>query len=164
MNDNENITMEHKPKKPSKSKSKRIKIIVIIVIIIILLAALLDLFLVYSAASSLDVDPKRIESLKPVTLQDYELDFILTLKNPSGSEIEVEKITYDIYLENDYIGSGERVDFTIQPGDHDQTFKFQFNIFDLAAAVLNHLLSSNGRVKIVGKVTVPLKILRLEGR
>jgi hypothetical protein len=142
-------------------KRRWIKLLTILIIIIILFSAILNLYFIYAAARSLDVKPKRVESVKLISLENYEISFILTLNNPTNTELRIDQVTYDVHIENDYLGSGIRKDLTIGPGSSDHSFSFHFNIFDLSTVVRNQLLSLSITIYISGSVTVPIKLFNI---
>ncbi len=156
---NKNISKQ--VNKISKNNGKKIfKIIAIFIIIIIISAILIDLYLAYLAAPSVKISPKKIESFKPISSNDYEVDFIITLNNPSNSKILVEKFTYNIYVEFQLVSHGEKTFFELSPGESDQMFCVNVNINDLPKVIREQLLSSTVSIKIVGTMTIPIKLLR----
>jgi LEA14-like dessication related protein len=146
--------------KPKPSSKKAIKIIVLIIVLLIIIGLILDLVLVYLAAQDVDVSPKEIESVKQITGIEYEISFKLILENPSTINIQVEKTRYNIYIEDDFIGNGEKTEFLIKPGKNDYSFSMQFNIMDLAIAVRDQLLSSSVEIKVMGDIIIPVEFLR----
>ena len=85
------------------------------------------------------------------------MTFTLTLENPTSTEVEIEEINYKAYLEGEFLGSGEKKSFTIEPGTKQYTFEFQFSIYDLRESVRQAFLYSSTTLKISGTVTVPAK-------
>jgi LEA14-like dessication related protein len=139
-----------------KSRFSKILLLIIILIVIGLVSHLL---FVYIAASSLDYEIKSIDDIKPITTFDYEMTFTITLKNPTPTSIDIKKLTYDAYLENSYVGSGDKTSFTIHPGSEDYTFILRFNIFNLTSAVIGAILMGSATLKLKLKSTVPVKFL-----
>jgi LEA14-like dessication related protein len=114
--------------------------------------------MVYLAASSVDVTNQKVDNITSQSVAEYEITFKLTLINPSSTDIDIERLTYQAYLEDEFIGEGEKSDFTIESGETDHTFKFTFNIYDLAGSVRTLFITSTATLKITGDVTIPVKL------
>jgi LEA14-like dessication related protein len=146
----------------AKKKKKRLMIYVgTCLIIFLIIGIIINLYLEYSTAPSLGVSLKEVDSVKPISSHDYEILFTLTFINPTHSEIQVEKVSYNVYLEFEHIGSGEKKSFNIQPGKKDHTFSLQFNIMDLSKAIRNKFLNSYVTIRIEGIITVPVELFNL---
>ncbi len=150
-------------KSPLKSKKRLFKILLVIIIIVIIIGLISHLILMYLAAESLEITDKKITKIRPLStaFDEYEVTFKLTLRNPTNTAVELEKITYKAYLEDDFIGSGEKNEFSIDPGSKEYIFKFQFNIFDLTGSVRELFILQYVTLKIKGTVTVPVKFFGL---
>lgn len=164
INDNENVNDKNNNDidfNSNKRKRRLYKIIIVGVVIFIIIGLFAHLILIYMAASSLEIANKKITGVKPLSnsFDDYEITFKIILRNPSNTEILIEKLTYEAYLEGDFIGDGEKIDFTIEPGSKEYTFKLQFNVFNLGLSVRNLFLSSSATLTIEGSVTVPVNFL-----
>lgn len=146
--------------KQKKGDRRVIKIIITGIILIIILAAVIDLYLVYLIAPSVKISPNKIENFTPITTNDYEIGFILTLKNPTNAKVQVEKVTYNIYIEFHLVDHGEKSSFQISPGESDHTFLIPINILDLPASIRNNLLSSTVSIKINGIMIIPIHLMR----
>jgi LEA14-like dessication related protein len=144
-------------------KKKLIKILVFIIIIIVIIGLISHLVLMYLAAESLEITDKRITRVRPLStaFDEYEVTFKITLKNPTSTAVEIEKLTYNAYLEDEFIGSGEKTDFSIEPGSREYTFKLQFNIFDLTSSVRELFILQQATLIIKGSVTAPVKFFGL---
>ena len=86
---------------------------------------------VYHVAGPLSLENEKIESVVPEGGGNYRVTFVLTLKNPTSTAIDVDRITYTAYLEDNYVGEGEKAFFSVQPGTHNYSFHLSFNIKDL---------------------------------
>jgi hypothetical protein len=142
-------------------RSRLIKYIVIFIVILIIISIIANFYFVYIAARSLNVDPKRIESVEAISLQDYEITFILTMDNPTNTDLKIDQVVYNVYIENDFLGSGKKEGLIIQPGTTDHVFSFKFNLKDLSTVVQNQLLSSSITVFIRGTVTIPIELFNI---
>ncbi len=149
------------PKKTGKKGKKVLKTVISLIIIVLIVITIIYLALIYQAASSVKIDPKKINGVKVISIQDYEVEFVLTLKNTANINVQVEKITYEVFIENDFLGKGEKLDFTIKSGTNDYIFSLGFNIFDLATAIRNQLLNSTSSIRINGQIFIPIKLLRM---
>lgn len=153
----ENNEKDHENRIRPEPKRGLFKIITIAVIILIIIGFIAHIVLVYLAASSLELKNEEFNRIKALSLTDYEVTFTLTLENPTSTNIEIEKITYNIYVEEEYLGFGEKTLFSIEPGTKKYTFTFQFSIYDLSDSVRQLFLQSSATLKITGEVTVPVK-------
>lgn len=156
--DSEDKQIEHVKKVKKKITFKLVSIIIIVIIIIGLIS---HLILVYFATQTLEIKEKQFDKIEQLSLTNYEVTFTLTFQNPTDTEIDINKLTYDVYLEDEYLGNGEKSSFAIQPGLKEHAFSLQFNIFDLPAVVRELFLHSTATLKIVGEVTIPAKFFGL---
>ena len=146
-----------KPSMPKK-RSRLYKLVILAVIIIIIIGLIGHLVLVYLAASSLKVAGKNFEELKTVTpLKTYKITFSLTLENPTSTAIEIEEINYRAYLEDEFLASGKKSDFSIEPGTEKYFFTFRFDVRDLPSALSQLFIQKSATLKISGTVTVPAR-------
>ena len=142
----------------SHGKGRKIKLVIFLIILIIIIGIVAHLILVYLAAKSVEITEQKVDNITAKSALEYEVTFTLTLNNPSSTEIEIEKLTYQAYLEGDYIGEGEKSEFTIEPGETEHTFKFSFNINDLTGSVRILFLQESATLKIIGDATIPVKL------
>ncbi len=135
----------------------------LLITIIIIAGVIIHLFLVYDAAKSIEVVDKKIVGLYPVypKIDEYEVKFMLTLKNPKSTTIEVDYISYKIYIENEFLGEGEKPRFFIKHGTENHTFLFSFNIMDLTSSTREILINGNANVTVKGEIIIPAKFLGL---
>ncbi|MCJ2540895.1 MAG: hypothetical protein LN414_06480, partial [Candidatus Thermoplasmatota archaeon] len=104
--------------------------------LIIIVALVGHVAIVINAANSLEVEQVMVISAAPGTiLGDFVIVFEITLSNPTGSTIEVDRITYDLFLKDEFIGEGEKTNFQVEPGTQGLEFEVTFNIYDLPAPV-----------------------------
>ncbi len=133
-----------------------LKIAVTLVIVVALVG---HVALVINAANSLEVEGVRVISVAPgVVVGDFVVTFQITLSNPTGSSIEVDRLTYDLHLEDHFIGDGEKSNFKVEPGSQDLEFQVTFDVNDLPAPVQELFFSSSATLTIDGEVTVPIKL------
>jgi len=127
--------------------------------LIIIVALVGHIAVVINAANSLEVEQVIVISVAPGTiLGDFVVVFEITLSNPTGSTIEVDRITYDLFLEDEFLGEGEKTNFQVEPGTHGLKFQVIFNIYDLPAPVQELFFSTTATLVIEGEVTVPIKL------
>ena len=137
----------------------RIKLAITIFIII---GIIVYLFLIYAAANSLSIEDESIKSISPTgTPEEYNAVLVFSINNPTSTSIELDSITYEIYIEDNYVGEGEKGHFKIEPGIHDQDFTVVFNIRDLPASIKTIYLEQNTNLTIEGEVTIPVKVFGL---
>jgi LEA14-like dessication related protein len=151
--------IEDEPPKEKKSKKKLFRMIIFFIILIIIFGIIANLIMVYLAASSVEVVNKRLNKLEALSIDTYEITFTLTLENPTDTTIDIDKITYDAYLEDSYLGKGFKTDLAIDPGVEDYMFTFSFKLQDLSEAVRQNFLSNSATLKINGEITIPVKFM-----
>ncbi len=131
----------------------------ILVTVIIIVALVGHVAIVINAANSLEVERVRVISVAPgIVLGDFVVVFQITLHNPTGSSIDADRITYKIFLENEFIGEGEKTDFQVEPGSQNLEFEVTFNVYDLPAPIQELFFGSDATLTIEGEVTVPIML------
>ena len=129
----------------------------ILVTVIIIVALVGHVAIVINAANSLEVERARIISVAPgIVLGDFVVVFQITLNNPTGSSIDADRITYKLFLENEFIGEGEKTAFQVEPGSQNLEFEVTFNVYDLPAPVQELFFGTDATLTIEGEVTVPI--------
>ena len=146
-----------------KDIKKNLGKIKLAVTIVIIAGVIIHLAFVYNAAKSIEITDKKIVGVYPKypSVDEYEVKFMLTLNNPKHTNIEVEYISYKIYIENEYLGKGEKPRFYLEHGQNNQTFLFSFSIFNLTTPTSHLLMNGNANVTIKGDVIIPAKFLGL---
>ena len=130
--------------------------------ITILVGIIVYLFWVYAAANSLSIEDESIKSVKSTgTPDEYEAVLELKISNPTSTTIEIDRITYKAYIEDNYVGEGEKERFKIEPNVHAQDFPVIFNIRDLPLSVKTLYLQESTNLTIKGEVTIPAKVFGL---
>jgi len=134
-----------------------------VVTIIILSGVIIHLFLVYDTAKSLEIKEKKIIGISPSRegVDEYEVKFSLTLKNPKSTPIEVDYIHYEVYVEDEFIGEGDKPRFRIGHGLSNHTFSLTFSAINLTASVKNLILYGMVNITIKGEVIIPAKFMGL---
>ena len=139
--------------------SLRLKLGITIFIIVGLVVYLLW---IYMAASALSVENEQIKSVSPTgTPEEYLAVLGITMDNPTSITIEVDRITYTAYIEDNYVGEGEKNYFKIEPGIHELEFSVKFNIQDLPSDVKTLFLEETANLTIKGEFTIPAKVFGL---
>jgi LEA14-like dessication related protein len=128
--------------------------------LLILIMLVGHMVVVYNAADSLDVESVRVMEILPGSIDgDFTVVFEITLLNPTSGTIEVERLTYDLFLESAFIGKGSKEHFSIGSGTTALDFSVTFNIFDLPQPVQEAFVQASATLDIEGEVTVPIKLL-----
>lgn len=139
-----------------KSMARLIKLIITLTIVVGIISYLM---MTYHVAQSLNVKDKYIEGVAPTGAPgEYNVFFVLVIENPTTSSLDIDIITYKAYIEQDYVGEGSKRDMSIKPGTKEYHFEFSFNIKDLSDATRTLFLDENATLRIVGDVTIPVKI------
>lgn len=139
--------------------SFRVKMAITIFIIV---GLVVYLYWVYAAANALSIENEKIKSVSPAgSPEEYVAVLGLTLDNPTSTTIEVDRITYNAYIEDNYVGEGEKTYFKIEPGIHELEFSVTFNIQDLPADVKTLFLEETANLTIKGEFTIPAKVFGL---
>jgi len=146
-----------------KDFKKNLRKIKLAVTVIIIAGVAVHLALVYNAAKSIEITGKKIVGLYPEYpgVDKYEVKFMMTLDNPKHTDVEVDYISYNIYIENEYLGKGEKPRFSLEHGPNNQTFIFSFSIFNLTDPARKVLMNGNADVTVKGDVIIPAKFLGL---
>lgn len=137
----------------------RLRLIITLVIVVGLVT---HLVLVYRAASALEMEGVTVVSVAPSDAEGrYAVDFAITVRNPTRTPIAVDRLTYRLTLEGDFLGDGEKAFFEVAPGTQTLEFRLTFRASDLAAPTLTLLTESTATLRVSGKVTVPAKVFGL---
>jgi len=94
-------------------------------------------------------------------IDEYELRFSLSIKNPESTSIEVDYINYRVYIENEFVGEGEKPHFIIKHGLSNHTFSFIFSTLNLTEPTKKLFMRGNVNVTVKGDVIVPAKFMGL---
>jgi LEA14-like dessication related protein len=139
--------------------SLRVKMAITIFIIV---GLLVYLYWVYAAASALSIENEKIKSISPTgSPGEYIAVLGLTLDNPTSTTIEVDRITYHAYIEDNFVGEGEETYFKIEPGVHELEFPVTFNIQDLPVNAKTLFLEETANLTIKGEFSIPAKVFGL---
>ncbi|MCD6222369.1 MAG: LEA type 2 family protein [Thermoplasmata archaeon] len=141
-----------------KERLRKVKVIITIVLI---LGVAIYLVMVYDAAKSIRIVDKRIKSVYPSKIDEYDVKFSLTLKNPKNFDIEIDYISYNIYVENEFVGKGIKPHFYIESGTKKYDFDATFSVKGLSESAKNLLIKGGANIKIKGVVMIPAKFLGL---
>ena len=130
-----------------------------LVTVIIVIALLGHVVIVINAANALEVEEVLVVAVVPdIMIGDFVVVFKISLLNPTGSTIEVDRITYLLYLEDEFIGEGEKSNFQVEPGSQNLEFDVTFTIYDLPGPIQELFYGSSATLTIEGEVTVPIKL------
>ncbi len=133
-----------------------------IVTIFIVIGLVVHLALVYNAARQLEVEGVRVTSVYPAAIEgSYTVTFTITVNNPTRTEIEVDRLTYRLHLETDFIGEGEKTFFDVEPGSQELDFSVTFALRDLATSTYTLFNQATATLRLSGKATVPAKVFGL---
>ncbi|MCD6572715.1 MAG: hypothetical protein J7K95_01300 [Thermoplasmata archaeon] len=141
-----------------KERLRKIKLLVTIIIII---GVATYLIFVYDAAKSISIVDKKIEGAYPVSFDEYEVRFSLTLKNPKNFDIEIDYISYKIYIEDEFVGEGAKPHFFIENGVKKYGFDATFSVKNLSQAGKEALMNGEANLKIKGVIMIPAKFFEL---
>lgn len=136
-----------------------LRVWVVILVVVLLLAATGHILLVLGAANSLEVEDVKVSTITvtPGT-GDVTVTFAIRLRNPTGTAIQVDRITYQVHVEDEFVGEGDKRDFQVRPGTHPLEFSVTFNIHDMPQPVYEAFYASSVTITIDGEVTVPIKL------
>lgn len=135
------------------------RIVKLVVVLVIVVGLVSHVFLVYRAASSLEYMGGGVGSLESTTSPyEYKAVILLELKNPTTTAIDIDRLTYSIYVEDEFVGSGQKGAFSVRPGLDEYDFEVEFSITDMSEATRVLFLQENATLIITGEASVPLKI------
>ncbi|MCD6461606.1 MAG: hypothetical protein J7L61_02565 [Thermoplasmata archaeon] len=129
-----------------------------LITVILLIGVGIHLYLVYDAARQLSVEDMRVDSVVPSsTPGNYTVTFVITLDNPTSTTIDVDRLIYHIYIEEEHVGDGEKDFFSVVQGTQEYSFSIEINIWALPGPTRDVLLAGGGNMTVEGKVTIPAK-------
>jgi len=140
----------------SKKIFEKLRKIKLVITIVIVAGVVTHLILVYDAAKSIKVVEKRIEGVYLIKPNEYEVRFSLSIFNPKR-DIEIDYINYDVYIEDDYLGNGEKPHFILKKGSSQYEFTLHFTSSSISSATKDLLLAGEANVKIKGEIMIPAK-------
>jgi len=94
------------------------------------------------------------------------VDFEVVLENPSGASVEVSLVTYDVYIEETYLGTGGKRGVVVVPGANRLTFSLGTGTERLLTvlgrliyeAISRGLRYIDADVEVRGVVRLPVKL------
>jgi len=120
-----------------------------------------DLIRVKHAADQLEVVDVGVGSVDfsgfPVPTK-IDLDIRLKIHNPTDYTIAVDKLTYEIYINNRFVGQGVKQDLVIHgDGESDITMPVSITSADAIAAIIEVLKTGTIQVMMRGAIDVPVR-------
>jgi len=87
-----------------------------------------------------------------------DLDIRLKIHNPTDYTIAVDKLTYEIYINNRFVGQGVKQDLVIHgDGESDITMPVSITSADAIAAIIEVLKTGTIQVMMRGAIDVPVR-------
>lgn len=130
--------------------------------IVVIIGLVVHLALVYNTANSLSVEGRHVTNVAPTSLDgEYTVTFSITIDNPTRTSINVDRLTYKLYLEDDFLGEGEKAFFKVTTGTASYEFQVTFDAASLAGPTYTLFTQESATLRITGKVTVPAKVFGL---
>ncbi|MCK4718082.1 MAG: LEA type 2 family protein [Thermoplasmata archaeon] len=117
---------------------------------------------VYNAASSLSLEDTTLSGFtQGAEVGTFIVTVELTFDNPTFTSIDIDRLAYEIYVEDDYLGEGEKGEFSIKSGTQDHLFSLIIDLDDLSGPVLTLITQDTATLRIEGDVTIPVKAFGL---
>ncbi|MEW6070497.1 MAG: fibronectin type III domain-containing protein, partial [Candidatus Thermoplasmatota archaeon] len=159
----EEIRKEHEHEKMVKTmkRMRRWRLIKLGITLIILIGVGVYFYWTYQAAKALQVTHQEIVGFELIGPTRYRVTFDVYFNNPTEHGIDVEEVSYEVYVEGAYLGEGYKRDLSIPPGEKKHTFTFTFDIRDAAESAKRAFLQETVLITVKGKATIPAKVFGL---
>ncbi|RLG39685.1 MAG: hypothetical protein DRO01_05215 [Thermoproteota archaeon] len=140
---------------------KRLRYLKMLLTLLLISGVVVDLAYTYAVSKDLQITDKRITAITPEGGTVFKAVLQFTFENPRSKELELQGITYKIYVEGEYLGEGEKGAFTIPPGESNQSFEILFDLQDLGSVLDSVLGKEVVHLRLKGEVMVPAKFAGL---
>ncbi|RLF73103.1 MAG: hypothetical protein DRN55_04570 [Thermoplasmata archaeon] len=147
--------------KKDVKRIKRLRYLKMLLSLLIVSGVAIDLGYTYAVAKDVQIVDKKISSITPEGELRFRATLTFTFDNPRDRELDLEGLTYRIYVEGSYLGEGEKGAFTISPGLSNHTFDIHFDLRDLGAALDSALGKEVLHLRVKGHVKVPARFFGL---
>ncbi len=105
-----------------------------VTILLLIIGTIFSVYPLYQAAQDISVTDQNIEILKDVEGDIVEIEASITLKNPH-LEIEVQELTYRVYIEDEYVGENSKKNLEIPTGESTIELPFSVNLTELNESI-----------------------------
>ncbi|MET1159799.1 MAG: hypothetical protein ABWW65_02450 [Thermoprotei archaeon] len=126
---------------------------------IVIIGIVIYLVLLYVTVQSLSASITSISSLRyDIGSNTVSICFKLVINNTGLIDVEIEKIYYRVYVENDFLGEGSREDLVLKRGSTTYDFCLKTTPTDAIKALLR-IIVGRGRANITieGYIRTPIK-------
>ena len=152
----------------------RVSLAIALIVVLVLAGLGLNFYQLYMVAQNIKIEEVKISSImlegvNPL-LFDYYPDkvifmFTVTIDNPSEYSLTIEKLTYKVYIEEQYFGEGEKENIHIPSKTKTQiNLTLQSKTQNLLKIVEKILKTKEKTInyQINGTITIPVKIYNLK--
>lgn len=147
--------------KKDLKRVRRLRYLKLLLSLLLVSGVVADLGYTYVVARDVQITDKSISSITPEGDLRFRATVIFTFDNPRGKELNLEGLSYRIYVEETFLGEGEKGSFTISPGLSKHTFEVNFDLRDLGAALESALGKDVLLLRVKGVVRVPARFFGL---
>jgi len=158
---------------------------ILLVAILVLIAGIgAFAYQAYSVAKNISVVDSKLSSLwididwgvvpffpfiMPTKVKSLYVTVTLTIDNPSSYSVEIENLHYEVYIEDTYLGYGDKSRFAVMPSRQQISFSLTASTGDLLgvikslleSAVKSGLKSITVHYRVRGIIKVPIKLFNV---
>lgn len=109
-------------------------------------------------AYTISIEVSEVRAVKyRVIDNEVELEFVIHVVNNGVIDIELDKVYYEVYIEGEYLGYGEKENIIIHRGENNLVFTLKTTPKEVVKTMLIGLLEKEVEVTVKGKVVLPIK-------
>ena len=115
--------------------------------------------MLWYTGQNISVNVERIEELRYNPFKDeLSLDIVVEVNNTGLMDVTIDKLYYEVYIDEQYLGRGNREDIVIHRGRNEILLSFNTKTPDAARTLLTTALARGHiRVTVKGYVDIPIK-------
>ncbi len=145
-------------------KGKVLGIVLAVVLIIIILGLIVYAYQLKTVAENVEVSRATVVDADLEGLSKVVLTIRLYINNPSGYDVEVSKIYYNVYINDEFFGSGVKENIYVPAGSEKPIdIKLEVpgeSLVSVLWSSLKNIFTNGGKIDydITGRVVVPVKL------
>ncbi|WFO75037.1 LEA type 2 family protein [Desulfurococcaceae archaeon MEX13E-LK6-19] len=125
---------------------------------VIAIGLIVYLILVALTAQAISVELKEIRAVRYKMMDNnIEVEFVVKVVNNGLTDIEIEKLYYEVYIEGKYLGSGEKENIIIHRGENEIILTLETTPTSVIKTMLLTLTQNEIEITVKGKILFPIK-------
>ncbi len=125
---------------------------------VIAIGIIVYLILVALTAQAISVELKEIKTVRYKMMDNkIEVEFVVKIVNNGLTNIEIEKLYYEVYIEGKYLGSGEKENIVIHRGENEIILSLKTTPSSVVRTLLLTLTKDKVEITVKGKILFPIK-------